>query len=148
MTLFFITTFILNGSNNVKFSANLTWVGLFLTVFLNYLFIPKHGITGAALATACTSVFLMIISLALATKIFGKILVYKSILKSLAAVLATTLIFWFIPRSSYTLVPLALSYILVYFIFLYSVGEFTKKDFYKLKESFVKKKPKRGVRVK
>jgi len=139
LTIFYICAFVLNGSEKVKASAYVAWAGLIFNIILNYLLIPKFGILGSASATATTFFIMMIISLILVRNIFGSFLNYLSILRSLLAVLITSGIFYFIPKSVLLLFPGGFAFFIIYFLILSLIKEMSKDDRKRLKEIFSKK---------
>ena len=149
LTLFFICTFILNGSGNVKTSMYITWVGFIINAVLNSFAIPRWGIIGSASSTAITSICLMLISLVMIKRNFGSFLNFVSLFKITLATLLSSLVFWFLPGQDSNaastgwlllfFIPFFTGFYLFYFILLTILKEINAKDFRRLKEVFVKK---------
>jgi stage V sporulation protein B len=151
LTVFYICTFILNGSGNVKIPIILTWIGLVLNIILNYFIIPAYHIVGAAVATAMASTILMLASLYLTQRLFGKFLKLILILKSILAAIITAFLFSYLAKSTILLIPEGLLFIIIYLFILYLIRGITKKDILKLKNLFLKtirKKTKRKQVIK
>ena len=145
LTVFYVATFILNGSGKVHFSANMTWIGVIVNVGLNYIFIPQYGIVGSAMATAFTSTILMLVSLVLIHKTFGNFFSIASFLKSLLSAVMISIVFLYLPRSVIIMFPGSILLMAAYIGVLALVGEITKTDFLKLKGIFMKSYQKRKV---
>ncbi|MFO7889397.1 MAG: flippase [bacterium] len=61
--LIFVTLIFTNttrATNRQRFTAKIVMIGAVLNVVLNFIFIPKYGITGAALSTLITEMFIWI----------------------------------------------------------------------------------------
>lgn len=145
LTVFYVATFILNGSGKVHFSANMTWIGVAVNIGLNYFFIPRYGIVGSAIATAFTSTVLMLISLVLLHKTFGNFFSIASFLKSIFAATLISVLFLYLPRSVAIMIPGGIAFMAIYILGLTLIGEITKTDFLKLKGIFIKSYQKRKV---
>ena len=146
LTIFYVATFILNGSGRVHFSANMTWVGVAVNVLLNYALIPRYGIVGSALATTFTSAVLMVISLILIYRTFGSFFQVVSCLKWIVAAAATASIFALAPKSVALMIPGSIGIFALYFVILAILKEVTSSDFEKLKAIFVRGYQKRKAR--
>ena len=148
LTIFFICTFILNGSNNVKKSAVITWIGLLINLSLNVYLIPKMGIKGAAISTLITSGALMFISLKMVREEFGRFLKVDYIFKAIIAVMICFFFFEYIDKTIVTLIPQGISFFLLYFFILALLKVFKEDDIQKLKDIFFKKRKKRKIKTK
>ncbi|MBU2025872.1 MAG: flippase [Patescibacteria group bacterium] len=138
LTIFYICVFILNGSGKVRKSLILTWLGLLINFSLNYLMIPRWGILGSAIATAATSFCLMMGSLYMVGKTFGKFIDIFSLLRTLGVTLGMLIVFWFIPRSTMFFIPEAGLFFVLYFVILTLIKEMNEKDRERLKRIFQK----------
>jgi O-antigen/teichoic acid export membrane protein len=137
LTVFFITTFILNGANKVRASAILAWTGLLINIALNLILIPKFSIVGSASATTVTSFSLMILSLYWVTRVFGSCFDYVSLLKSTAAAIIAAGIFAYLPKTIFSLFAGGAAYFIFYFIILSFLGELKTEDKENLKKIFI-----------
>jgi stage V sporulation protein B len=71
LTIFYVLAFALNGAGKNRIPMTLTFFGVAFVVLLNLFFIPRFGITGAAMATTIASAVLML-AILIYTKLYFK----------------------------------------------------------------------------
>ncbi|MBD3244975.1 MAG: oligosaccharide flippase family protein [Candidatus Moranbacteria bacterium] len=159
-TVYYICSFILNGSNNVRTSIYLTWIGVVINVGLNYILIPRFGILGAAISIIPTAFLLMTISIFYTQRIFGNFINYLTIFRSFVGAAAVSVLFYKVLLPNWQLrkeliindfpnlsfIPYAVLFFVIYFIILFLLKEVNMKDFSKMKQVFMKKSKKNRKR--
>lgn len=142
LTFFSVLTAVINGSGKPKTSMALASAILPLDFILNWLLIPRFGLSGAAAATALASLAGMIGAALVVQKKFGALMSGPSFLK----ILLSSAVFILIPRlwpaSGWSIVLYAVGLFGLYFFLLILLREISRDDFDLLKNlwsSFVKK---------
>jgi len=114
-----------------KIPIIISFIGIILQFILCYSIIPKLGIIGAAVSTTMTSFFLMLIGILAIKKFFGGFIRLNSFIKifSVSVLLFLTVnVLASLKISEYLVFITAPLVLVLYFGFLYLIGEVTKKE--------------------
>ena len=109
---------------SLKKQKNLVYIygiGVIINLIANFIFIPKYSYYGAAWTTLLTELVVTILMLVALSKILDKLPSFKSVFKYLLGGLMMVMIFYFL--SNWPLIILIILSTLVYFGFLYLIGE-------------------------
>ncbi|MFC1645387.1 flippase [Patescibacteria group bacterium] len=129
LTIFYVLSFAINGAGKVKIPMWIAFSGMILNIILNYFMIHKFGITGAAISTTLTSLLVMLFGLYVTKKEFGVTLRILSLLKIMLASIILYFTSTLFPQSQHMFIVWSLILIILYFIILYILKEFSNKDF-------------------
>jgi stage V sporulation protein B len=128
LTVFYLLCSALNGIGHARLSMWLSIIGTLFNVVLNYIFIQKAGIMGAAYATTISSTITTVIALLISQQYIPIMLHWSSIIKTLLV----SAILWYIaslfPAHNWTFIPYSLILGLLYLITLFSLNVITKED--------------------
>lgn len=140
LTVFYVSTFILNGAGKVKVPMLISLFGLALNTVLTYFLIQKYALMGAAWGTALTSFFVMMVALIYVKKYFGYIFSFKSFLKIIGAFFTLVALVCLVPIDGWWFLILGPLYLSFYLFLLYLVGEIGRQEWQLLKETLKRKK--------
>jgi stage V sporulation protein B len=128
LTIFYVLSFALNGAGKVKTTMSIALLGMISNIILNYCFISKFGLMGAATATSITSFFVMILGIYYTKKEFGVSPKLFSTLKILTSSCMILFISSLFPESNFMFILYSIALIGLYFIILYFLKELGKND--------------------
>ncbi len=130
LTVFYVLSFALNGAGLVKIPMKLSFYGFLGMIVLNYLFIPKWQLIGAALSTTLVSFVLMVSILIYTETHFHVRLSLKTVFFSCFSTALIAFLAYLLPRGHNMFVFIAPGTLLFfsYFAFLKLFGELTAHD--------------------
>jgi stage V sporulation protein B len=141
LTIFYILAFVLNGAGKNKFPMWIALYGAILNSVLNYIFIQREGLMGAALATTVTSFIIMLFATYFTSKKIASFFEAISILKYL---LASGIIYWlatsFFSQDRFLFILWSAILLVVYFFLLFALREIKAKDAHLLLSMIKKQK--------
>jgi len=121
--------YLLRSINKQTEDAKATGLGAVLNVILNFLLIPKYGYVGAGFTTVFTEFCVLLILLKIASrsgyKISDRILLVDLSKFAISSLIVGVFIAYF---KSINLLVLIFSSVLIYFVLLFSMNTFDKKD--------------------
>ncbi|MFO7806835.1 MAG: flippase [Candidatus Moraniibacteriota bacterium] len=142
LTIFYVLTFVLNGSGFNKFPMYISLLGVILNAFLNYFLIKEMGLLGSALATTITSGIILLAAIIYSNRKIIKFINVFSITKYLAASL---IIYWagtFLTQGRYIFILWSILLMALYITLMIIMKEIGKKDYdYIIKSLKKQKKP-------
>ncbi|MGK2848846.1 MAG: flippase [Minisyncoccota bacterium] len=139
LTVFYVLSFALNGAGLVKIPMRLTFFGFIGMIILNFLLIPKWGISGASLSTTLVSFFLML-GILFHTKLhFNVFLSIQTIVLSCCAVFFITMLSFILPDGTFNFFFSGAFLFILYFVFLKISGELRTEDMAPFLKLFRKK---------
>jgi len=120
--------------NMPEYPALLTTLAMILNIFLDYIFIIKFGIIGAALATVISRCLMSVIGMYLLVK-YVKVSIFNVTFKSILSLLLVFYISKLVPISGVIgKLVLSILLVLVYLIIVFVLGVLTLNDFKYLKK--------------
>ncbi|MFZ1655210.1 MAG: flippase [Candidatus Moraniibacteriota bacterium] len=139
LTIFYILAFALNGAGQARVPMKLTLFGMIGIILLNLYFIPRFGITGAAMATTIISGVLML-SILVYTEIHFKVrLSLRLIAVSLLGMVGIVIAARYLPRTHLFFIASGAFLTGVHFLMLRAFGVLTPADTAPLLRLFTKK---------
>jgi O-antigen/teichoic acid export membrane protein len=141
LTVFYILTFTLNGAGKNKIPMRMAILGAGLNAILNYLFIPRWGIIGSALATSTTSFLVMLALLFYAHYQLAAFIQPKAVAKYL---ILSGALYWLgvhiFPQGRFIFIGWSILLMATYILALIILKEIDKKDWQYLLNALQKKK--------
>ncbi|MBP7811469.1 MAG: flippase [Candidatus Moranbacteria bacterium] len=128
LTVFYVLSFALNGAGLVKIPLKLAFFGFFSMIGLNFLFIPKWSLIGAALSTTFVSIAVTLAILIAIERHFRVRLAPRTLLVSIGSVGALIVLTPFLPNGSYSFLLSGALLTLIYFFLLRLSGELKDTD--------------------
>ena len=110
---------------SLKKQKSLTYIyglGVIINLIANFILIPKYSYYGAAWTTLLTELVVTALMLVALSKILDKLPSFKLVFRYLLAGLMMVMVFYFL--SNWPLFVLIILSTLIYFGFLYLIGEF------------------------
>ena len=127
LTVFYILTFILNGAGYNKIPMWTSLTGMIINGLLNYFFIQRWQLVGAAGATTITAFLAMLIALYYTRKKITSFGHLFSLLKYLLATIVIVYIAYHLPATAFRLFWIPLLFFF-YFVILWALKEITPTD--------------------
>ncbi|MFH1183153.1 MAG: flippase [Candidatus Moraniibacteriota bacterium] len=140
LTVFYVTTFILNGAGKVKIPMIISFIGLATDTIITFILIKYYGLWGAVIGTSLTSLIIMSIILVYTHRFFGYLFKLSSFIKILIGSIILYGASFLFPRDS-LLFPLWSVILLgIYLIVLYLLKEVGPYELNIVKEMLARKK--------
>lgn len=139
LTVFYVLAFALNGAGQNKVPMRLTLFGVIGIVFLNFFFIPRYGIAGAAMATSIISGILMLAILVHTELHFKARLSLRLISTSLLSAISIAFAASYLPRTQLSFIAFGLILAGIHFFVLKITGAITDDDIAPLLRLFRKR---------
>lgn len=140
LTVFYVMSFALNGAGLVKIPMYISFVGMALNAMLNYFLVLHYGISGSAIATTITSVYITIVILFYVYSNFKVLIKLSSLMNFLMAGLIMLFVSYFFPPVKWIFLLWGLILSGIYFLSLIIFNELTKDDFAFFKKILLLKK--------
>jgi len=127
----------ISGADKPKIGAGITLASSLSNIFLNFLFVPFHGATGAAIATLISGIIYFILAIYFSKKVLGVWVLSPSLLKIFIAGLLTALCFYSLKQIAfpvptemrlYFLIPLFFGFACLYLAILHLFREFGRNE--------------------
>jgi O-antigen/teichoic acid export membrane protein len=139
LTIFYIITFVLNGSGKNRFPVVTAIAGTLLNGILNWILIKKMGLLGSAWATTITAFTIMLWALIYANFKIVKFIDIKAISKYLLASVLVYLIGFFVfGQGRFIFILWMIILMSIYFSIMWLLKEIRPKDLSYLFNSFKK----------
>jgi O-antigen/teichoic acid export membrane protein len=139
LTIFYIITFVLNGSGKNRFPVATAITGTLLNGVLNWILIKKMGLLGSAWATTITAFIIMLWALIYANFKIVKFINIKAISKYLLASVLVYLIGFFVfGQGRFIFILWIIVLMSIYFAIMWLLKEIGHKDLDYLINSFKK----------
>jgi O-antigen/teichoic acid export membrane protein len=140
LTIFYILAFALNGAGQARVPMKLTLFGVVGIILLNLYFIPRFGITGAAMATTIISGILMLSILVYTNLHFKARLSLRLIAVSLLGTIGILFIAPYLPRTHLLFLVSGAFLAGAHFLILRVSGVLTQADIAPILRLFTRKK--------
>ncbi len=114
---------------------------LVILILLNLLLLPRYGIVGSALASLFSSLFAILVDSFHIYRKLGHFVDYYSLFRILFGSVGLFIIVHYWHYSGWLIIPFTSFMFILYFIFLFLVGEITVGDWLFVKKTFLKKSP-------
>lgn len=128
LTIFYLVASALNGIGQAKLSMWLAVIGTVFNTVLNFFFIKRYGILGAAIATTISAAITALISLALSQRFIPLHFHGANIIKTIIA----GIVVWggtiLLPADNWLFIPYSLVLGLIYLTLLRHIGVLTRED--------------------
>ncbi|HMN19553.1 MAG TPA: flippase [Candidatus Moranbacteria bacterium] len=140
LTVFYILSFVLNGAGQTKKAMVIASVGFAVNTALNALLIPPYGITGSAVATSLTSVFVTVWTLGSMRRDYGALVRFSDLWRIALAAALTYGASLPLLASKFSFIPYSLALFAFYLFLLYLLGGISKEDVRHLQKMVSRKK--------
>ena len=128
LTVFYVLAFALNGAGQNRVPMKLTLFGVIGMVGLNFFFIPRYGIAGAAMVTTLVSGVLMLTILVYTELHFKARLSIGLTVFSFLSALCIAYAASYLPRTNFSFIVFGAVLAGVHFLFLKMIGVLTDDD--------------------
>jgi stage V sporulation protein B len=140
LTVFYLVCSALNGIGQARLSMWLAVIGALANTALNYAFIPRFGLMGAAYATTFSAIAVTLVTLTFSQKVIPAHLNLVGMAKT---ILAGALLWYateWLPASGWLFIPFSVGLGCAYVVALFFVGVLTNEDLSRFTKAFSKKK--------
>lgn len=145
LTIFYVMSFVLNGSGKTKIPMWISIWGFALNAVLNFILIKSYGLNGSALATTITSFAVMVAIMYYIQHDFGTLITFKSLSKMTLAGLVMFFASFFFSQGQFIFLLWSIILFTLYILILIILKELTTKDWNYLIGIISKKKKKAEI---